>query len=143
METLVFPFGIPILRLRKGNDGGQGKDTGACNKKSPIHSLFTSSSLGRQASKQAGKQESKQASRQAGKRASGQASHRTRRHDATRRNTTRHNERKKKKAENPTDPDPRLKVSSDLANAVELLVGRFTNPNSNERRGLEGSQVEA
>ena len=63
---------------------------------------------------------------QAGREAGKQTSHGTRRHDGE---TARHDERKKE--ENPTDPDPRTKEGHDLANAVALLVGRFTNPNSN------------
>ena len=59
------------------------------------------------------------AGRQAGKQAGKQATH-----DGT----TRHGMTKKE--ENPTDPDPRTKEGPDLANAVALLVGQFTNPNS-------------
>ena len=91
--------------------------------------LFSSLQAGKQASRQAGRQAGKQASKQAGKQARRQAGReankpRTRRDGTPREEAT-------NKEENPTDPDPRTKEGPDLANAVALLVGRFTNPNSN------------
>ena len=44
---------------------------------------------------------------------------------------TRHSTTEEQEEENTTDPDPRTKEGPDLAKAVALLVGRFTNPNSN------------
>ena len=86
---------------------------------------------GKHASNQTGKgarlqeirEATKHAGKQAGKQTSKQAS------TAARRTMAR---RDKTREENPTNPDPKLKEGHDLANAVALLVGRFTNPNSNK-----------